>query len=230
MKVGVRSEEIASSILESLGYTIVERKKQVIVDGSKVTEIDIIARSPENEIVSVEVKSGKASVTDVRQAFSNAKLINAKPLLICKGFSDQSALLLAKELNVSYIFLPEYYLFTLEDFKEIAEEVLLELINFYLSTQIDISLSEDELNVISSIASSNSFKEAAEKLGIREEELGQIISTMSIFKKKKRSYNFLKFQSLVVLNRIKEREKLNEIDKKLTEVIFAIKELRGKVS
>ncbi|MEM0162466.1 MAG: YraN family protein, partial [Thermoproteota archaeon] len=95
MKKGLSTEDIAISILESLGYSVLERRKQVVVNNVKVAEIDIVARDQEGNLLAIEVKSGKASVTDIRQVFSNSKLINAKPLLICKGFSDSSAISLA---------------------------------------------------------------------------------------------------------------------------------------
>ncbi|MBO3763461.1 MAG: YraN family protein, partial [Candidatus Brockarchaeota archaeon] len=137
MKKGLSTEDIAISILESLGYSVLERRKQVVVNNVNVAEIDIVARDQEGNLLAIEVKSGKASVTDIRQVFSNSKLINAKPLLICKGFSDSSAISLASELGISYLLLPEYYLFTFEDFKEIAKEIIYEVLSIYLSLEVN---------------------------------------------------------------------------------------------
>ncbi|MEM0259721.1 MAG: YraN family protein, partial [Thermoproteota archaeon] len=151
MKKGLSTEDIAISILESLGYSVLERRKQVVVNNVKVAEIDIVARDQEGNLLAVEVKSGKASVTDIRQVFSNSKLINAKPLLICKGFSDSSAISLASELGISYLLLPEYYLFTFEDFKEIAKEIIYEVLSIYLSLEVN-SISEEDKKIVDAIA------------------------------------------------------------------------------
>lgn len=215
MKKGLSAEDVATSILENLGFSILERRKSVIVGGVKVAEVDIVAKDPEGNVLTVEVKSGKASVTDVRQVFSNSKLLNAKPLLICKGFADSSAVSLASELEVRYLLLPEYYLFTLEDFKEVANEVIYGILTLYLSLDID-NMTEEDLKIIETVSSSNSFSEAAAKLNISEEELGKQISNIGFFKTgEKHTFNNLKLQALLIKNRLNQKKQLENIERKI---------------
>jgi predicted RecB family endonuclease len=215
MKKGLSAENVATSMLENLGYSILERRKQVVAGGVKIAEIDLVVKDPEGSVFAVEVKSGKASVTDVRQVYSNSKLIEANPLLICKGFSDSSAASLASELNVRYLLMPEYYLFTLEDFKEVAKEIVYDLLTLYLSPDID-NLTEEDIKVVEAVSSSNSFSEAAGKLNITEEELGKKISSMGFFRiSEKHSFNDLRLQALLIKNRWNQRKLFEEIKRKL---------------
>lgn len=215
MKKGLSAEDVAISILESLGYSILERRKQVFVNNVKVAEIDIVAKDQEGNLLAVEVKSGKASVTDIRQVFSNSKLINARPLLICKGFSDSSAITLASELGISYLLLPEYYLFTFEDFKEIAKEIIYDLLSFYLSFEVS-SVSEEDVKIIKAIANSNTFTEAAAKLNTSEESLRRAIVNLGIFRLKESSnFSYLKLQALLINEKLNEVKRLENIEQKL---------------
>jgi predicted RecB family endonuclease len=215
MGKGLDAEDVAVSILEKIGYTILERRKPIVVGGVKVAEVDVIARDQEGNVLAVEVKSGKASVTDVRQVFSNSKLLKAKPLLVCKGFSDASAISLASELGVRYLLLPEYYLFTLEDFKEVSKEVIRDLLMLYLSLDIE-GISEEEEKIVEALASSNSFSEASEKLGVSEEEFGRQISKMNIFRLGDRqTFSQLKLRAMLVKNRLNDKRRVENIEHKL---------------
>ncbi|MEM0162467.1 MAG: hypothetical protein QXO62_05335, partial [Thermoproteota archaeon] len=165
-----------------------------------------------------EVKSGKASVTDIRQVFSNSKLINAKPLLICKGFSDSSAISLASELGISYLLLPEYYLFTFEDFKEIAKEIIYEVLSIYLSLEVN-SISEEDKKIVDAIANSNTFTEAALKLNTSEENLRRAIVNSGIFNlKEKFNFSYLRLQALIIIKKLNEFKRFENIEHKLNEI------------
>jgi predicted RecB family endonuclease len=215
MGKGSDAEDVAVSILEKIGYTILEKRKPVVVGGVKVAEIDVIARDQEGNVLAVEVKSGKASVTDVRQVFSNSKLLKVKPLLVCKGFSDASAVSLASELGVRYLLLPEYYLFTLEDFKEVSKEIIRDLLMLYLSLDVE-GISEEDEKIVEALASSNSFSEASEKLGVSEEDLGRLISHTNIFKPgEKRTFSQLKLKAMFVKNRLNNKRWVENIEHKL---------------
>ncbi|MEM3415201.1 MAG: YraN family protein [Thermoproteota archaeon] len=218
MKKGLSTEDIAISILESLGYSVLERRKQVVVNNVNVAEIDIVARDQEGNLLAIEVKSGKASVTDIRQVFSNSKLINAKPLLICKGFSDSSAISLASELGISYLLLPEYYLFTFEDFKEIAKEIIYEVLSIYLSLEVN-SISEEDKKIVDAIANSNTFTEAALKLNTSEENLRRAIVNSGIFNlKEKFNFSYLRLQALIIIKKLNEFKRFENIEHKLNEI------------
>lgn len=215
MRKGLTAEDVAASLLENLGYSILERRRQVVVGGVKIAEIDLIAKDPDGNVFAVEVKSGKASVTDVRQVYSNSKLIGAKPLLICRGFSDSSAISLAGEFDVRYLLLPEYYLFTLEDFKEIAKELVYDILTLYFSLKVE-NVAEDDERIIEVITSSREFSEAARRLGFSEEELGKRISELGFFKfSDDGSFKYLRLQAFLILSRINEEKRFKKIYDKI---------------
>jgi len=227
MKRGLSAEDVAASILENLGYSILEKRKPVVVGGIKVAEIDLVAKDSDGNVFVVEVKSGKASVTDVRQVYSNSKLLEAKPLLICKGFADSSAISLASELAIRYLLMPEYYLFTLEDFKDVAKEIVYDLLTLYLSLDID-NLTAEDVKVVEAISNSNSFSEAAGKLNISDEELGKHISNLGFFKLgEKHAFSHLKLQALLVKNRRNQKKQLENIEKKIDALEKGIGDLKS---
>jgi predicted RecB family endonuclease len=228
MRKGLDAEDVAVSILEKLGYTILEKRKPVIFGGVKVAEIDMIARDQEGNVFAVEVKSGKASVTDVRQVFSNSRLLKVKPLLVCKGFSDDSAAGLASELEVRYLLLPEYYLFTLEDFKEVSKEIIYGLLTLYLSLEVE-GMSGEEEKIVEAIASSNSFSEASGKLNVSEDELGKLVSNMGVFKQEgKQTFSQLKLRAMLIKNRLNDKRRIGNIERKLDALGRKIDYLRDK--
>ena len=93
---GRSSERIARGVLERLGYTILETNKKITVDQAEAFEVDILALNPKGEKCCVEVKAGSASVSDIRQVFADSKMLGLKPLLVCKGFADEAAEVVAR--------------------------------------------------------------------------------------------------------------------------------------
>jgi len=73
---GKSSERIARGILAKLDYEVIETNKIVTVDDARIFEVDIIARNSEDEVYCVEVKSGQAGVSDVRQVFGKGEPIS----------------------------------------------------------------------------------------------------------------------------------------------------------
>ncbi|MEM3712428.1 MAG: YraN family protein [Thermoproteota archaeon] len=229
MKKGLTAEDVAASLLENLGYSILERRKQVVVGGVKIAEIDLVAKDVDGNVFAVEVKSGKASVTDVRQVYSNSKLINAKPLLVCRGFSDSSAISLASEFEVRYLLLPEYYLFTLENFKEMAKELIHDILALYFSLKIE-NVREEDVGIIEAIAISKGFGEAANRLEISEEELGKRISELGFFRfSEGDSFQYLRLQALLILNRINQEKRFEKIYDKIYSLEKKIDDLGRRI-
>jgi len=163
-------------------------------------EIDLIAKRDE-ETYAVEVKAGRITVTDIRQAYSNAKLIKAKPLIICRDFADKSAEKMAKSLGIEVIRLYDLYFFAspeelLQVFERSLEKFLLKVLSIGYH-----ELKREDLKVIKAIASSGTLKEASERLKISEREL---ISMIKELKKrgvmgKFRGFNGLRLEALLLL-------------------------------
>jgi len=209
MRIGYKIEEIASYILEMLGYQILDRRRRIVKDEEEIGEVDIIAKR-NGEMYAVEVKSGTISVSDIRQAYMNALFLGFKPLIIGRGISDEAAAITARELGVKYILLPEYILMRLTDLKELIERILLKFIYIYES--IDSSLyREDDIKVLETIASTSDISMAAKKLGIGVKNLGKKISAMrrrGLFIYPIRNYRDLVIQARVILGKIKRERNI----------------------
>lgn len=107
MVAGPLIEDLAEGLLVRLGYTIKERRKKIVFEGVEVAEIDYLAEKGDEEYV-VEVKAGRISVNDVRQVYTNSVLVNAKPMIIARGYSNASAKIAAEKLGVEVLILDEY--------------------------------------------------------------------------------------------------------------------------
>lgn len=163
---GASSERIAKDILEKMGFKVLEFRKRIVAHGVEVGEADLIAESPSGEKFCVEVKAGKASVNDLRQAYSNAKLLGLKPMIICKGFHDLAAEAVAKELGVEVLELPQFYmLLELEDLEYVVRQAVREVLEDLEPIPSFIKVSKGELKALKALASSSSWEEANEKLG-----------------------------------------------------------------
>ncbi len=174
MSRGFWTEQLALFVLESEGFEILGRREKILKGSSEIGEVDLVARK-QGELYAVEVKSGKVSVTDVRQAFTNAKLLGAKPLILARGFSDDSAKALAEELGVQVILLPEYMHFVnMEELAELVEKVLTSILDRLLPAELP-ELCEEEIRVLEALARGSTFSEAARLAGLREDELGKAV-------------------------------------------------------
>ena len=172
------SEEVAANVLEKFGFSIIEKRKRVLIDGIEVAEIDLIAKK-NGELYAIEVKAGSADVSSIRYTYANAKLLNMKPLIVAKGFSNEAAKIVAKKLGVDVIELSDVFLIDEEELyfivKEAMKEIFIEILSDLLSCK---NLSPDDLNVIKNIGISTSFSEAADRLGVDIKDLARKISEL----------------------------------------------------
>jgi len=209
---GALAEELAESLLSRLGYRIVERKRRVKVRGVEVAEIDLIAEK-EGTTYAVEVKSGKVSVTDVRQAFSNARLVGAEALVVSRGFSNEAAEVLAGELGVKVIVMDEFLGFvSLDDLAALVSRVVEETVaNILLAGTVDLNSGEER--VLEAIATTKTLEEAAERLGVTKKELGRLIAGL----RRKgvitstTTYKCLRAQAALALDRARIKRLLGEM-------------------
>ncbi|MEZ0346606.1 MAG: endonuclease [Infirmifilum sp.] len=174
---GIWTEMLAFYLLESLGYQIVSYRQRVERGGVEVAEIDALARK--NDVLyAVEVKSGRISTTDIRQAFSNAQLIGAKPLLVARGFSDKSAEVYARELGVEVILLPDYFHFvSMDELMQTLEEAMFNSLAKLLGGNFE-ELKEKELELLRVLASSSDVDDTCRKLGISFEEFSRMLGEL----------------------------------------------------
>lgn len=172
------SESIAASALESMGFSVLELHRKVIVDGVEVSDIDIVAERG-GVTYAVEVKAGMADVSSVRQAYVNSVLTGMRPLIVARGFSDEAARAVASRLGVEVITLSDELVVQPDELREIvvdAVEEALERVTLPLS--YCGSLSDEEVRVVRSIASAEDFAAAARGLGMTPEELGREVERL----------------------------------------------------
>lgn len=221
---GKSSERIAKGILEKLGYEVLETNKMVTVDDARAFEVDILALNPEGEQYCVEVKSGQAGVSDIRQVFGNSELLNLNPLLVCKGFANKAAEAMAGKLQVEVINLSEHFILLgpeeLEIIVSTAVENVLAKYGFYPLPDWE-ALQDKDWKLIQTIAEAKNFQEAAEHLQLSVEELGQRIGELrnvGVFPKKGQSFTELKRHSRQLVYRYSLQRKLGGIEKQLKKI------------
>ena len=161
-------------VLRERGFKIEGVNIPLLISGFQVSDVDVLAVK-DGVKYAVEVKSGRLDVGGVRQAYVNAKLMKANPLVVCRGFSDEGAEALARELGVEVIELEDLLISDPEELRAlIREEVrrtILEVVPSILGIK-SLKLTGEEIKIIEAIKKSNSFLEAASKLGLTPEELG----------------------------------------------------------
>ena len=172
------SEVIAARVLESLGYRIVQAKLKVVVDGVEVSDVDLVAEK-DGEKYAVEVKAGYADVSSIRQAYVNSVLTGMKPLVVARGFSDESAEVVARRLGVTVITLPDQLYVQPDELFSVLESAVIEALERVtrpLSRCID--LTDEELKILLSLASAPDFATAATLAGMSAEELGRTVESL----------------------------------------------------
>ena len=168
----------AKAILRSMGFEIVGEKVPIRRGGFEISDVDLIA-SKDGELYAVEVKSGRLDVGGVRQAYVNSLLVNAKPLVVCRGFADPSAEVLAEELGVEVVELDDLFLSDPEELRAIVRDEVRRAIMEVLPTIIrPPELEPGELDLLRAIAASDEFRKAAQNLGMDEEALGRELGVM----------------------------------------------------
>ncbi|MCP8323477.1 MAG: restriction endonuclease [Candidatus Methylarchaceae archaeon HK02M2] len=221
---GRSSERIARGIVEKLGYKILETNKMVFVDEAEAFEVDIIAQSPEGEKYCVEAKAGRAGVSDVRRVFADSELLGLKPMLVCKGFTDEAAEAVAKELGVKMIELSEFYLLLEpEELEVIVRKAMKDVLSeygFYPFPPWE-EIKEEDWELIEGICGAESFTEATHLLHMTSEELGQKIGVLrdkGVFPQREQSFLDLKRHSQQIIYRYFLVRRLDEIENRLKRI------------
>lgn len=142
--MGARFEKFVVDMLPSLGLYPKAVRYKIYREGVEVGEIDILATDEKGELYAVEVKAGKVDITGIRQAYVNAKLVGAKPLVIARGYADEGAKLLAEELNVDVILLPDYIYLSIDDLYNALSNAIARILLVILSVLTSLDQSEIE--------------------------------------------------------------------------------------
>lgn len=178
---GISSERIAKSILKKMGFQILEKNKKVVLNGTQVFEVDLIAKDPSGDVYCVEVKAGRIGISDIRQAYANSMVLGLKPLIICKGYADKATEVLAEELKVKVFLFPDYYcLIEPEDLDYIIREAIRDVLEEYGLVSLNVleNINKRELKILKTVSEKKTFEDCAKSLDISLEKLGEHISLM----------------------------------------------------
>jgi predicted RecB family endonuclease len=230
---GLSSERIARGILERMNFQVLEERKKIVINGVEVAEVDAIAKSPENITYSVEIKAGKISVSDVRHAYANAKLLNLYPLIVCKGFIDTAAETTASELNVKVIQLPDYYLLLEpEELELIIRHAVQDALEDYEPQMFFFGkkIPKKDAKIIEAIATTDNIVDAANIAKMSVEDFSKKISYLKSKKifSSTRNYKTIRKQAIRILGYLSFEKRLTNIEKNLKNVIKRLNEYNKK--
>ncbi len=179
MSGGVRFEDYVAELLSRLGFRVMDRRVKVTSNGVEVGEVDLIAEDECGNKYSVEVKSGKVDVSGVRQAYTNARLINARPLIVARGFSNDSSRALAEELGVRVIELEDAIVLKPDELRTAVESAMYSLIE-ELADALTVLMSNRRgvEDVMDAITQCSDWNCVCGRLGLSGEECGRWISEL----------------------------------------------------
>lgn len=217
MVAGLLVEDLAEGLLVRLGYVIKERRKKIVFEGVEVAEIDYLAEKGGEEYV-VEVKAGRISVNDVRQVYTNSVLVNARPMIIARGYSNASAKVTAEKLGVEVLILDEYLqIVSIDELSAILESVVLSTLSKLLLAGSSLPENIDE-EALSAIASSKTYEELKAKLKNPNKIISEFrrlgVFTLS------GDFNVLRVQAEIALQKLrlfKIEKRLKEMEEKISQ-------------
>lgn len=165
------SESIALQYLEKAGYKILETRKKIKIEGVEVGEVDAVAEGPDGNLYVVEIKAGRVDVTGIRQIYVNAQLLGYKPLVVAKGFADNSSKMLADKLGVPVIELSDAFLVDAEELEIVVESALYRILSEWLKVLVTpLELGPQEWRIVEALAKSSDVKDFADLLGLSVED------------------------------------------------------------
>ncbi len=199
MSRGAKFEDFVAELLSKLGFMILGKRIRVYINGNEVGEVDILAQDAAGNKYAVEVKSGKIDVTGIRQAYVNAKILNAKPLIVARGFSNSSAEALARELGVETITLDENVLIRTEELMLILEMTLYKFMEETLTLLEKISNIAENDKLREAILKCDDWSCMCKELDLKSEECGTTIMRIRQELKTNQCISFTKLKALTRL-------------------------------
>jgi len=226
------SENIAIGILAKLGYNVVASHYKIIEEGIEIGEIDFLAEK-EGELYAIEVKAGRADITSIRQIYVNSQLINAKPLIIARGYADEAAEKLAQKLNVNLIPFSEYITIETEELDVIIGTAITRSLEHLLDLVFsEIKMPPEYIDIAKTIAETNNIIEAAKKLNLSIKDLTRKLREMkekNIIPKHVRDYRTIKLLFKIYFYKYKVEALLNELNKLVEELKHQLSNYGGSM-
>jgi len=171
------SERVAFRLLEERGFNIIDTHKKIEIDGVEVGEVDAVAVGPDGSKYVVEVKAGRLDVHGVRQVYTAAQLLGAKPLAVAKGYADDSARKLAEKLGVELVELEDVFLVDAEELETLVYGAVMEAVAEALSLLASPpQLPPNLVSKVMAIAEAESLGEAAKRLNMKPSDLRDAVT------------------------------------------------------
>ena len=223
------SERIAARLLEERGFQVLEFHKRIRIEGVDVGEVDIVARGPDGELYAVEVKAGKVNVQGVRQAYANAKLLNAKPLIVCKGFSDEAAEKTAKALGVEVVTLEDIFLVDPEELEDIIYQSVMDAIaeTVKLLLSPDVRIKPEHIPILKALTEEPSIDDAARRVGVNVRDVISVVEYLRrIAPLSRRGYRMLQLAASILLIRYRLEAAISRVEEVTSKLERLLERLR----
>jgi len=166
---GRASVEIAKRVLEKRGYTVIDENARIRLNGLEVGEIDLLARGPSGELLAVEVKAGGIGVSELKQLYVNALILNAKPVAVARSASDE-ARALASRLGIELVELSDLLTVDEEELYNVVKSAVEDAL-FELLTALP-AVSDDRIaRLLEAVAQGETLEQAARIMGLETGEL-----------------------------------------------------------
>jgi predicted RecB family endonuclease len=166
---GRASVEIAKRVLEKRGYTVIDENASIRLNGLEVGEVDLLARGPSGELLAVEVKAGGIGVSELKQLYVNALILNAKPVAVARSASDE-ARALASRLGIELVELSDLLTVDEEELYNVVKSAVEDAL-FELLTALP-AVSDDRIaRLLEAVAQGENLEQAARIMGLETGEL-----------------------------------------------------------
>lgn len=166
---GRASVEIAKRVLEKRGYTVIDENARIRLNGLEVGEVDLLARGPSGELLAVEVKAGGIGVSELKQLYVNALILNAKPVAVARSASDE-ARALASRLGIELVELSDLLTVDEEELYNVVKSAVEDAL-FELLTALP-AVSDDRIaRLLEAVAQGENLEQAARIMGLETGEL-----------------------------------------------------------
>jgi predicted RecB family endonuclease len=237
---GASSERIARYILEQIfNFEIVETSKEILLNGLQISEADMIAEDPDGQLYLVEVKAGYADVGSLQQVYANSQLISSsevkyKPMVICKGFSNEAAKKMAEELNIKAIRLSDMFMILgPEELEVIVREAVKEIFDAYGLRPILLDeMTEIEQKLLEAIVNASSFEDVIKNINMPETLIGKMLGQLrkkGVLPIGSGNFETLKRRANRILVFFKKEEKYKELEKNLSEIMELLQDIKSRL-
>lgn len=211
------SERISIKVLEEMGFKVIAIRHPIVIEGVEIGEADLIAEDESGKRYCVEIKAGKIDVSGLRQVYVNSKILNMKPMVICKGFANRAAEKLANELGVKVLKLSDQFLVESEELEIIVREALEDVIGKYLELLLTPTyrLRPEYYDFVKAIIQASNIEDVAKRLDWSINDVARMLGKLrnnNVLPKWANSFKSIKLALTLLYYKMFIDERLNRLD------------------